>query len=74
VLLGFSSFFGGWLIYLLAARWGAGGMFPLAAGEARATDAQETFVTVSFTTIAVSLIALCVLLLWGLRGGTEEVA
>lgn len=59
--------YAGWLIYLLASIWGAGGMFPLAAGHSRGTALEEAFVVASFTTVAAALIGLCLLLLWGLR-------
>jgi (hydroxyamino)benzene mutase len=60
--------YAGWLIYLLASAWGAGGMFPMSAGQSRGTLFEEAFVTTSFATVAATLIGFCLLLLWGLRG------
>jgi len=58
----------GWLMPLLGGMWRAGGtMLPLAAGEARGTAFQEGVIATGLITSAVALIALCLLLLWGLR-------
>jgi (hydroxyamino)benzene mutase len=62
------GFYAGWLIYLVTSAWGAGGMLPLAAGQSRGTPFAEAFVMTSLATDAAVLIALCLLLLWGLRG------
>lgn len=61
------GFGAGWLTYLLASARGAGGMFPLAAGQSRGTPSEEAFVTFALATVAAALIGLCLLLLWGLR-------
>ena len=64
------SIYVGWLMPLLGGLWAAGGtMFPtaIAAGSPRGTAFQEGVIATGLTTGAVALIALCLLLLWGLR-------
>lgn len=61
------------LMPLVGSVWGAGAtMLPLAAGTARGTSFQEAVIAIGLSTAAVSVIALFVLLLLGLRGGTDE--
>jgi len=63
------AFYGGWLMPLLGGFWGAGAsMLPLAAGSARGTAFQEGVITAGLVTSAVAILAVCGLLLWGLRG------
>jgi hypothetical protein len=53
---------------LLAGIWGAGNtMLPMAAGQARGSALQESMIAVGLRTGGASLIALCMVLLWGLR-------
>ena len=53
---------------LLAGTWGAGNtMLPMAAGQARGSALQESMIAVGLRTGGASLIALCMVLLWGLR-------
>ena len=53
---------------LLAAAWGAGNsILPMAAGPAHGTTVQETIITVGLRSAGAALIALLLLLLWGLR-------
>jgi hydroxylaminobenzene mutase len=53
---------------LLAGLWGAGNtMLPMAAGQAHGSALQEIMIAVGLRTGGASLIALCVLVLWGLR-------
>jgi len=53
---------------VLAAAWAAGGsIIPMAAGAARGTMVQEAIVNVGLRSAGVALIAVLVLLLWGLR-------
>lgn len=66
------GFFSGWLPYLLAGVAGIGGMFPLAAGPAQGTAAQEEFMGIACATAAMAVIGLCALILWGLRGSRRQ--
>jgi (hydroxyamino)benzene mutase len=60
--------FAAWCANLLAAIWGAGSrMMPLAAGPAHGTAIQEAVIAIALRSAAVSLIALALLILWGLR-------
>ncbi len=57
-----------WTANILAGVWGAGNsMLPLAAGQARGNVLQETIIAIGLRTAAVSLIAVAILILWGLR-------
>lgn len=63
------AFYGGWLMPLLGGLWGAGaGMLPIAAGGARGTAFQEGVIAAGLMTSAVAILAVCGLVLWGLRG------
>jgi hydroxylaminobenzene mutase len=67
------AFLVAWLMPLLAAMWGAGGRtLPFAGGAARGTALQEAVIRVGLLTSAVAVIALFLLLLWGLRNGATE--
>lgn len=66
-VLALYSAFLGWFAYLLAAFWGAGGMFPLASGSFKGTPTEERIIHGGLTTVAVAFITLCVMLLVGLR-------
>ena len=67
------SFFMGALMPLLAGLWGAGGsMLPIAAGAARGSAFQEGVIGAGLVTAGVGVLALCVLLLLGLRAPAEE--
>ena len=67
------SFYGGWLMPLLGGLWGAGAtMLPLAAGSARGTPFQEAVIATGLITSAVAIVAVCLLVLWGLRGPDRE--
>src|SRR6266850_4042571 len=58
-----------WTANLLAALWGAGNsMLPIAAGQARGNVVQERIIAAGLVTAAVSLIAMAIIILWGLRG------
>ena len=60
--------FEAWMANLLAAIWGAGNsMLPMAAGQAHGSSLQEGVIAVALRSAAVSLIAVVVLILWGLR-------
>jgi hydroxylaminobenzene mutase len=71
--LAVTSFYGGWLMPLLGGVWGAGAsMLPFAAGEARGTAFQEGLIAAGLGASAVAVVALCALVLWGLRGSGER--
>ena len=58
-----------WTANLLGALWGAGNsMLPIAAGQARGNVVQERIIAAGLVTAAVSLIAMAMIILWGLRG------
>src|SRR5262249_16574765 len=62
------SFFMGALIPLLAGLWGAGGaLLPIAGGAARGSPFQEGLIATGLVTAGVTVVALCVLVLVGLR-------
>jgi hydroxylaminobenzene mutase len=62
-----------WTANLLAAVWGAGNtMLPMAAGQARGSAIQEGIITAGLRTAAISLIAVAILILWGLRAGASK--
>lgn len=59
---------GAWTANILAGVWGAGSpMLPIAAGEARGTELQETIIKLILRIAAISLIAAVTLIAWGLR-------
>jgi hydroxylaminobenzene mutase len=61
--------FAAWTANLLAAIWGAGNtMLPMAAGQAHGSALQEGIIAVALRTGGASLIAVAILILWGLRG------
>ncbi len=58
---------------LLAGIWGAGNtMLPMAAGQAHGSALQESMIAVGLRTGGASLIALCMVVLWGLRMRSGE--
>lgn len=62
-----------WTANLLGALWGAGNsMLPIAAGQARGNVVQERIIAAGLVTAAVSLIAMAIIILWGLRRSTPE--
>jgi len=66
--------FAAWTANLSAAIWGAGNsMLPIAAGSAHGSSIQEGIIALALMTAAVSLIAVAMLVLWGLRSfGWEQ--
>lgn len=52
---------------LLAAVWAAGAMMPIAAQEHTGSAAQETLIRLLLVSLALAMIAVCVLVLTGLR-------
>jgi len=65
--------FAAWTANLLAGVWGAGNsMLPIAAGQARGSALQEAIVAIGLRTAAAALIAVAILILWGLRAVPAE--
>jgi (hydroxyamino)benzene mutase len=56
-----------WFATLLAAMWGAAGMMPIAGGGASAAAVAEAIVAVLLASLSLAMIAVCLLVLWGLR-------
>ena len=60
--------FAAWTANLTAAIIGAGNsLLPIAAGQAQGSPLQETLIAIALRSAAVSLIAVTILILWGLR-------
>lgn len=59
--------FANWATTLLAATWGAGARMPFAAGKHRGSVAQEVVIDALLVSLSVAIVAVCVLVLWGLR-------
>lgn len=61
--------FTNWATTLLAAVWGAGGaMMPFAGEGHHGTTLQEGIITFGLGALSVAMIAVCGILLWGIRG------
>ena len=57
----------------LAAIWGAGNtLLPMAAGQARGSSLQEALIAILLRSGGASLIAVTLLIVWGLRGPGEQ--
>jgi hydroxylaminobenzene mutase len=59
--------FANWLATLLAAFWGAGTMMPIAGGGHQGSALQEALITALLLSLSAAMVAVCVLVLWGLR-------
>ena len=60
--------FTNWATTLAAAFLGAGGpMMPLAAADHTGTPAQELLIAIGLVSLSVSMVAVCGIVLWGLR-------
>ena len=58
-----------WTANFLGAVWGAGSsMVPMAASAAQGSPSQEGAIRILLVSAAVALIAVAILILWGLRG------
>jgi hydroxylaminobenzene mutase len=64
--------FANWAATLLAAAWGAGRMMPIAGGEHAGTGGQEALIMILLVSLSLAMVAVCGLVLWGLRGGAVE--
>jgi hydroxylaminobenzene mutase len=73
VFLAVYGCFAAWTANLSAAIWGAGhSMLPIAAGPAHGSSIQEGIIAIALRSAAVSLIAVSLLILWGLRAFAGE--
>lgn len=63
--------FANWLATLLAAIWNAGTMIPIASGGAQSGPLQEAVISFLLLSLSFAMVALCGLLLWGLRHGSR---
>lgn len=62
-----------WTANFLGAVWGAGNsMLPMAAGAARGSSLQEGVIRVLLMSAALCLVAVAILILWGLRTPPES--
>lgn len=61
--------FANWTATGLAALWGAGTMMPIAGGGRTGSPSQEAVVAVLLGSLSLAMVALCGMLLWGLRRG-----
>ncbi len=61
--------FANWLATLLAAAWGAGSSMPIAAAGHRGSPGQETLIDFFLWSLSFAMVAVSVLVLWGLRKG-----
>ena len=61
--------FANWLATLLAAIWGAGSLMPIAAMGRQGSLRQEGVIRFLLSTLSVSMIAVCVIVILGLRAG-----
>jgi hydroxylaminobenzene mutase len=61
-----------WLVTLLAAVWGAGAaMMPIAGQGLNGTPIQEILIAVFLLSLSLGMVSVCVIVLWGLRGGAD---
>ncbi len=58
-----------WLATLLAAIWGAGSLMPIAAMGHKGSLSQEGSIRFLLSTLSVAMVAVCVIILVGLRAG-----
>ena len=64
--------FANWAATLLAAAWGAGAMMPIAAPGRQGTSLQEGVISFLLYSLSFAMVALCVVLLWGLAAGIRK--
>jgi (hydroxyamino)benzene mutase len=60
-----------WVATALAAAWGVGALSPITGAGHHALPWQETFVTAMFMSVGLAIVGSAVLVLWGLRRGSE---
>lgn len=61
--------FANWLATFLAAFWGAGKLMPIAGMSRQGSSAEEGAIRFLLTTLSVAMIAVCVIVIVGLRAG-----
>jgi hydroxylaminobenzene mutase len=59
--------FANWAATLLAAVWGAGRSMPISASGRAGTVAQERVLDFLLVSLSIAMVAVCCLVLWGLR-------
>jgi hydroxylaminobenzene mutase len=64
--------FANWAATLMAAIWGAGASMPIAAVGHRGTPFQEGIIDFFLWTLSGAMIAVSILVLWGLRLGSSK--
>lgn len=64
--------FANWMVTLLAAIWGAGASMPLAAMGHQGSPGQEMLINSLLFSLSFAMIAVCLLVLWGLRLRARE--
>lgn len=62
-----------WVTTFLAGLWGAGAeMMPIAGGSFQGVAWQEILIKIGLGSLSFAMIAVCILVLWGLRVSTSE--
>lgn len=61
--------FANWLATFLAAFWGAGKLMPIAGMSRQGSSAEEGAIRFLLTTLSVAMIAVCLIVIVGLRAG-----
>ena len=64
--------FANWGATLLAAHWGAGASMPIAAGGFKGSPHQEAVIDFLLYSLSFAMVALCVIVLWGLTAGLRK--
>ena len=64
--------FANWGATLLAAYWGAGASMPLAAGGFQGSPHQEAIINFLLYSLSFAMVAVCVIVLWGLTAGLRK--
>lgn len=65
--------FTNWVTNLLAAIWGAGAeMLPIAGGGYQGVAWQEMLIKVGLGSLSLAMLAVCIIVLWGLKASTSE--
>ncbi len=62
-----------WATTFLAGLWGAGAeMMPIAGGNFQGTAWQEILIKIGLGSLSLAMIAVCIIVLWGLRENRSE--
>ena len=62
-----------WLVTLIAAAFGTAANSPITSAGQSGQPWQESIVAIGFLTVTIAIIAMSILVLWGLRGTAAEV-